>query len=225
MSLPAVDSLAANSTYDLCIFDMDGVLVDSSGCHRVAFERLWQRCGIVGPAYDDIAGRSTHEVVREVTAALHLSPRQIDEWVAFKQSEARTLLTTEPIVYDDTLPALCVLQERGIPMAVATGASRTTADLILGRAGLRPFFCTLVTAQDITRGKPDPEIYRCALARTGVAASRSVIVEDSMSGIDAGLACGAAVLCVRTGLVRPHAAFLGSFPDLRAAVDRIGINP
>ena len=208
--------------YELCVFDMDGVLVDSSGGHRLAYERLWQRCGIHGPAYEAIAGRSTYEVVRAVTARLEPSQRQLDEWVAFKQQEARTLLTVKPIVYEDTLPALRALQARRMPMAVATGASRATAELILGRTALRSFFSAVVTAEDVTRGKPDPEIYRCVIGRAGVAAPRCIVVEDSRAGIDAGLACGAAVLSVRTGVVRDHPAFLGSFADLRAAVVQIG---
>lgn len=211
---------------DLFVFDMDGVLVDSSGCHRLAYERLWQRCGVVGPAYNDIAGRSTRDVVQEFTVSAHPLPRQIEEWVTFKQGEARALLASETIVYEDTLPTLRALQERAMPMAVATGASRATADLILEKTCLRAFFRDIVTAEDVTRGKPDPEIYRCVLARAGVVSKRCVIVEDSMSGIDAGLDCGARVVCVRTGLGRDHPAFLGSFRDLGAAVaDLMGTLP
>jgi HAD superfamily hydrolase (TIGR01509 family) len=205
--------------YELCVFDMDGVLVDTSACHRQAYERLWQRCGIAGPAYDEIAGRRTWDVVRERTASLHPSPRQIEEWAAFKQAEARALLASADIVYDDTLSALRTLQERRLVMAVATGASRASAELVLERTRLRGFFRTLVTAEDVTRGKPDPEIFQCVIARAGSTPERCVIVEDSLSGIDAAIACGAAVVCVRSGLRRAHTAFLGTFPTLRAAVD------
>jgi beta-phosphoglucomutase len=208
-------------TYELWVFDMDGVLVDTTRCHRLAYERLWMRCGIAGPAYEEIAGRSTADVVREWTAALRPSPQQIDDWVAFKQREARALLAGADVLFDDTLPALRALRDRGIAMAVATGAARTTATLLLQRTGLMDFFRAVVTAEDVTAGKPDPQIFRRAIERAGGTPQTSVVVEDSLAGIDAGIACGAGVVCVRSGVQREHPAFLGSFPDLLAAVERV----
>jgi HAD superfamily hydrolase (TIGR01509 family) len=203
----------------LYVFDMDGVLVDTSDCHRLAYQRLWQRCGVVGPPYDEIAGRSTADVVREQTAALHPSPQDIEAWVAFKQRQARSLLASTDILYDDTMAALRVLRDHGVALAVATGASRATATFILERTQLLAFFCALVTAEDVMEGKPHPQIFRQAIARAGGTPADCVIVEDSLAGIEAAIACGAGVVCVRSGLRSDHPAFLGSFPDLRAAVD------
>jgi HAD superfamily hydrolase (TIGR01509 family) len=208
---------------ELVIFDMDGVLVDTSACHRLAYERLWQRCGVTGPAYETIAGRPTREVVAEFTAPLRPSAGQVSEWVSFKQAAARALLAGNSIVYTDTIPALSALQSARIPMALATGASRETAFQVLAQTCLRAFFGIVVTAEDVARGKPDPEVYQVVMTRAEASPARCVIVEDSAAGIRAGLASGARVASVRTGLRLDHPDFLGSFADLSALVAALNV--
>ena len=56
--------------FSLIIFDMDGVLADSSPCHARAYQDLWKEIGVEGPRYDSIMGRPTGEVIREVTRDL-----------------------------------------------------------------------------------------------------------------------------------------------------------
>ena len=73
------------------IFDMDGVLVDTSAGHARAYQDLWERCGVTGPPYARIAGRPTREVVEHFTRELAPTPAAIEEWAAFKQQRARLL--------------------------------------------------------------------------------------------------------------------------------------
>jgi beta-phosphoglucomutase-like phosphatase (HAD superfamily) len=208
---------------DLIIFDMDGVLVDSTPCHRLAFERLWQLCGIRGPAYEAIAGRRTREVVEEVTAALKPSRRQVDEWVSFKQACAREVLATRTLTYDDAIPALRAIARCGIPLALGTAASRASVHLVLGKPGWDSLFSDVVTGEDVTAGKPNPEIYETIMSRAAASPDRCVIVEDSAAGIEAAIAAGARVACVRSGLEVDDPAFLGSFEDLRELMLFLGV--
>ena len=205
------------------VFDMDGVLVETSRCHRRAFLDLWQKCGIQGPEYSAIAGQSTREVVERYTRPLAPSPPAIEEWVAFKQGRARDYIRTEPILFDEVLPCLEALHRAGIAMGVATGASRPTAAMLLERAGIAAFFRFVLTAEDVRNGKPHPEIYRTAVTRFAAAAGQTLVVEDSASGLEAAVAASTSVACVRSGLSIVSPFFFGTYGNLLDLTRAVGV--
>jgi len=198
------------------IFDMDGVLVDSTACHARAFDDLWRRLGVDGPPYPEIAGQPTREVVARYT-------RDVAEWTAFKQQRAREYLAEGSFAYDDALPCLDAMRRAGIHMAVATGASKVTAEMLLERARLMPYLDFVLTADDVAAGKPDPEMYRRAVEQSGVAPAATAVVEDSRSGLEAAAAATVPVACVRTGLTLDSPLFLGSFAGLREFGAAVGV--
>lgn len=205
------------------IFDMDGVLVDTCCCHARAYDDLWDRCGVTGPAYEDITGRPTLEVVREFTRSLAPSANALAEWVRFKQQQARRYLQSETVIYEDVAPSLAALHRDGIGMSVATGSSRETAEVLLERAGIAHYFRFVLTAEDTSRGKPHPEIYLRAVELSEVASEEAMVVEDSASGLEAAVAAEIPVACIRSGLRMASPLFLGSFPGLVDLTRAIGV--
>jgi beta-phosphoglucomutase len=202
--------------FALVILDLDGVLVNTTPCHARAYADLWDRIGVAGPAYESIAGRTTRDAVRDVAGALGPTAREFDGWVSFKQDRARQYLASEPLLFADTIPALHAIKRRGARLAVGTSASRSTADVVLDRFELRPFFEAIVTGDEVLRGKPAPDIYRRALDLTGEAASRTLVVEDSVAGMAAALEAGTWAVYVRCGLAGEPPRCLGSLADLAA---------
>ena len=226
--------------FDLVIFDLDGVLVASDACHARAYEETWQRLGVRGaPAYAQLAGRRTRDVIAEQLARSGVGG-DLAAAVRFKQERARHHIATASIVFEDT-PAALARFAKAARLALGTGASRETAELLLARIGARAAFETLVAAEDVTRGKPAPDVYAAVLARCAVAPERALVVEDSAAGVSAALAAGAHVALVRA---KPHARapqlsqsgsepdwgrpgprVLGSFADLTALADALGLAP
>lgn len=206
---------------DLIVLDMDGVLTDSSPIHARAYEELWARLGIEGPAYPTIAGWTTVATIRTHTAALHPSQAQLAEWVAFKQARARAFIEAGEFLFPDVKPALAWMAERGFRLAVGTGASRATATLLLRQSGILDYFRVLVTADDVRRGKPAPDTFADAIAGAGGTPARSLVIEDSASGLVAGDAAGAWTAAVRTGEALTTPRFIGTFPDLRALTQHL----
>ena len=82
------------------------------------------------------------------------------------------------------------------PMAIVTSSSRRTADAHLTLAGIRARFDTILTRDDVTRGKPSPDLYLLAAARLGVKPETCVAVEDSNHGVTAAHAAGAITIMV-----------------------------
>ena len=164
------------------LFDLDGVLIDSSAC----IERHWQRwaaqhgldmADVMRVAY----GRRTEETIQLV--APHLQAEE----------EARLLEESEAGDTRGVLPgegALTLLNSLPVDAwAIATSGTRAVATSRLKHTGL-PIPNILVTAEDVTRGKPDPEPYLIAAKRLGIPADRCVVVEDAPAGIEAAWAAG-----------------------------------
>ncbi len=183
------------SSINAVVFDMDGVLVDTSPCHEKAYDRLWSKLGLRGPKYEQLAGRSTKEVIKQVCG--HFTPSERHKWVTYKQNEALKLLRSADIIFPDTVSTLKTLHGAGFKLALATSASRPSASLVLERLGAAEWFDIVITADDVEKAKPDPEIFIRAIQTLGLEPSKTLIIEDSRAGIESGLACGAKVINVR----------------------------
>lgn len=173
------------------LLDMDGTLVDS---HAVV-ERVWTQWSHkhgVDPTrtLEVIHGRQGHE------SMAILLPGRPDEVNLAENSE---LLAAETAELDGVVAidgAAQLLDDLfGIPHALVTSATQSLAFARMGAAGLRiPDLC--VTAEDVRRGKPHPDAFLLAAARLGVDPSDCIVVEDSASGIAAGISAGMRVLGV-----------------------------
>ena len=207
--------------FSLIIFDMDGVLADSSPCHARAYQDLWKEVGVEGPRYDSIMGRPTGEVIREITRDLAPTTEQEEQWIRFKQERARVYLQKETVTFPDTREVLEKLTASGTAIAVGTSASRETAELLLRQIGVLPLIPVLVTSDDVREGKPAPDTYLEAIRRSGGDPDRTLVVEDSLSGLRAATAAGTWSAAVRNNLGFSGPRFLGNFPDLRSLATMI----
>ncbi|GAB3066070.1 HAD family hydrolase [Intrasporangium mesophilum] len=172
------------------LFDIDGTLVDSTG----AVERTW-RAWAAGRGLDaDEILRICHGRRSEDTIALLLPPAE--QAAAVSELEQLELADLADIT---ALPATSTLLEALPPdrWAAVTSGPRRLMHARLGAAGL-PVPAVLVSAEDVSQGKPDPEGYRRAAATLGVDVCRCLVVEDAPAGIEAGRASGARVLAVAT---------------------------
>ena len=207
--------------FSLIIFDMDGVLADSSPCHARAYQDLWREIGVEGPQYASIMGRQTGDVIREVTRAKQPTPEQLATWVRFKQERARAYIQKETVTFPDTREVLERVKAAGTAIAVGTSASRDTAELLLNQIGIMKLIPVLVASEDVREGKPAPDTYLEAMRRSGGTPDETLVVEDSLSGLKAATAAGTWAAAVRTDVSYAAPRFLGNFPDLRSLAARL----
>jgi len=172
------------------LFDLDGVLVDSTP----AVERVWH-----GWALEH--GFDGEEVVRRahgrpsLTTIRELLPNG-DHENEDREVERREIADTDGVVpLPGALELLRALPENA--WTIVTSCTRRLALVRIATAGL-PVPKLLVTSTDVTRGKPDPEPYLKGAEFLGLAARDCVVVEDAPAGIRAGKAAGARVLALRT---------------------------
>ena len=187
------------------IFDMDGVLVDSYHAHA----RSWQvmaaewGCTMTRAQFDATFGRTSREIIAALWPDAERSEEEVAAMDARKEAAFREILAADfrPMPGIDRL--LHSLFEAGVPMAVGSSGPPENVDLVLRLLGTRPWFASVVTGMDVTRGKPDPQVFLLAAQRLGIPPQRCAVVEDAPLGIMAAKAAGmSAVGLASTGRAR-----------------------
>lgn len=181
------------------IFDCDGTVADTMPAHYEAWCAALAPYGIPFPEalFYDLGGTKTHRIV-EILAERHGVEIPVNDTVETKErifsEKLHQIEPVEPVV------ELVKKYHGQAPMAVASGGIRTLVTRTLEHLGLLHYFDAIVTADDVTHGKPHPEPFLLAAARIGVRPERCLVFEDGKVGIEAARAAGMAVCVVPTPL-------------------------
>jgi len=185
---------------EAAIFDVDELLVSLEPQHKRA-ERLL--VAELGHDYDDlpqairtISGRRVHEVVAEIHDHFGWT-QSVDEVYARRQELFMALVAESQFApMPGAARTVGLLCDAGYPLAVASSGARAYLETVLGRLALRDAFDALVSGEDVTRGKPDPEPYLLAARRLDVSPARCVVFEDAAVGVQSAKAAGMACIGV-----------------------------
>ncbi len=183
-------------TPDLVIFDCDGVLVDTE---TVAHQRMADAFTEIGFAMslhecrDLFEGKTLEDLCRHVQDELGRKPDP--ELTLHVRHQIETAVAEQVTIIPGASELLDAVIARDIPYCVASSGSVRKMHMTLGKTGLLDRLeHVLFSAQDVGRGKPHPDVFLAAAQALGVPCERAVIIEDSVSGIRAGLTAGARVL-------------------------------
>jgi len=169
------------------IFDWDGVVIDSSALHEKSWDLLAAETGLVLPAghFKRGFGRKNQIIIPEILGWT-TDPIEINLLADRKEVLYRELVREQGVV---VLPGarelLGALRDAGIPRAIGSSTPRLNIETIFSVTGLGEFFDGMVTADDVTHGKPDPEVFLKAAATLGAEPARCVVFEDALAGIEA----------------------------------------
>lgn len=184
------------------IFDMDGVVVDSGSYHRAAWRALLEELGVEpvdGEFWRLTIGRPVEEAL-PLLLGRPLSAHEIARYSKRKTDLYHRLAGGRFRPVPGVVGFVRALAAANIPRALATSASTSSVTAVLSDLGLRAHFPVVITADDVERGKPDPEVYLAAAAGLGVPPQGCVVFEDSLVGVEA--ACRAGMLPI--GLTTAH---------------------
>jgi len=173
-----------------CLFDMDGVIVDSAAHHFTAWRRLADELSIPFSEEDNHALKGLSRV-DSLEHILRLGNLQVDELTKQKlmdQKNAWYLDLISGMRDNDILPGARELIEELVAndVRVGLGSSSKNAQLILDNVGLTPLFDVVVDGNHLTLSKPDPEVFLKGAAGLSLAPSDCVVFEDAPSGVAAG---------------------------------------
>ncbi|GAA4009149.1 HAD family hydrolase [Hymenobacter fastidiosus] len=175
------------------IFDMDGVLVDTEPLHHDAFFRHFAELGIAMSRedYATFLGSSTRNVYQQLRQQFDL-PQDVETLIlrkrlhfakAFEEDAALELLPGARALIEE-------LHAAGVPLQLASSASKETIGRVFTRFELHPYFDNLVSGEDFPRSKPDPAIFLHAAQLAGMPPHECLVIEDSANGVTAAKAAG-----------------------------------
>lgn len=206
--------------YDGVIFDLDGVICFTDHYHYLAWKALADSLGIDfdESKNDRLRGVSRMESLEIVLEGYHGAPLSDAEKTALADRKnalyRQSLQTMSPKdLSDEVRDTLNALRAKGIKLAI--GSSSKNTPLILERIGLAGFFDAVSDGNNITRSKPDPQVFTMAAEMLRLPAEKCLVVEDALAGLQAAAAGGFASAGLGPAAQSGKATYsLHSFRDL-----------
>lgn len=182
------------------LFDLDGVLIDATEWHYAALNRALGLFGFEISRYEHLSsynGLPTKKKLKMLSVEKGLPEPLHGLLDRLKQIYTREEILTKcrPVFEKEYM--LHRLQREGLRLACCSNSIRDTLELMLRESGILECFECTVSHQDVSRPKPDPEIYVHTMARMGLSPAEVVIVEDAPHGVEAARRSGAHVCQVR----------------------------
>jgi HAD superfamily hydrolase (TIGR01509 family) len=179
------------------VFDLDGLMFNTEDVFTLAGTELLRRRNKPAPRemFDRMMGRRPHEAIGVMIDMMELS-ETTDELLAESERLFRGLLDEWLAPMPGLFELLQLIEARQLPKGVATSSPRHYLLGLLRRFQLEERFAVTLTAEDVTHGKPHPEIYLKAAERMGVAPAEMLVLEDSAAGTQAAAAAGAHIISV-----------------------------
>jgi beta-phosphoglucomutase len=173
------------------IFDMDGVLVDSYRAHMQAWMKLGERLGrpITEAQFVPTFGRRNPEIFHTLWPGL-IPDDQADYWSRWKEQTYRDIVTARFPEMPGARELLDALKAAGFALAIGSSGPPENVEVALHGLGRAHLFDAIVNSHEVTRGKPDPEVFLKAAAKLRIEPKRCAVVEDSKAGLDAAQAAG-----------------------------------
>jgi beta-phosphoglucomutase len=173
------------------IFDMDGVLVDSYHAHFESWQKFY---GELCVEYDEEKfaadfGRTSRDILRR-TLGDDLSDEQVVAWDTRKEALYRDILREHFPAKDGAIELIQALDDGGFKLAVGSSGPPENVSLAIDQLAADAHFDATVTGADVTRGKPDPQVFLIAAEKLGVAPANCAVVEDAVHGITAAKRAG-----------------------------------
>lgn len=185
------------------IWDVDGTLVDTAEMHFAAWETLAGELNKPFTRADFAAtfGRRNPEIIRQLFGT-HYTDQEIDDLGFRKEEYYRGAAKTGVELLPGVRQLLAELHAAGFKQAIGSSAPRGNLELILELTGVEAFFEAVVSMENTTRGKPDPQVFLIGAEKLGLAPGKCLVMEDAPAGVQAAHAGG--MKCIGITFVGHH---------------------
>ena len=171
------------------IFDLDGVIVDTAKYHYLAWKKLANQLGFdfteeQNEMFKGVSRKRCLEILLEI-GDIKATQEQFDTWMVEKNVDY--LQYIDKMDASEILPDVKKVLEFLVAnkQPIALGSASKNAQPILEKVGLLPYFDTIVDGNNVTKAKPDPEVFLIAAKQLGVNPENCVVFEDAVAGIEA----------------------------------------
>ncbi len=193
------------------IFDLDGVIVSTDDCHYLAWQRMADEEGIafdrhINERLRGVSRMDSLDIILEKATRTY-TPAQKDAMAARKNAYYVELIgkLTPADILPGAMDVLQALRKKGVKVAI--GSSSRNTPIILAQIGLSDYFDAVADGNQISRSKPDPEVFLLAAKLLKLAPADCLVVEDADAGVEAALAGGMKALGVGSAAEHPRATY------------------
>jgi beta-phosphoglucomutase len=181
------------------IFDMDGVIVDNMEYHKKAWGIFLKKYApdIELEEFSRHFGKVNRDLLK-IVFKREITAEEESRFGEEKEAIYREIYADHIVPLSGLPDFLDSLKENSVKTAVATAAPRINMDFVFEKTGLRKYFDVLIDATEVTRGKPDPEIYLKAAQRLSCLPDSCLVFEDSFPGVQAARRAGMKVIALAT---------------------------
>lgn len=219
--------MTGSGPYEAVVFDLDGVICHTDVYHYRGWKSIADELGIpfdetVNNRLRGVSRMESLDIVLERYDGEPLSDERKAQLAATKNDRYRVMLgDMTPADLDPSVRStLDELRSRGLKLAI--GSSSKNATFILSRIGLGDYFDAVSDGTNISRSKPDPEVFLKAAEFLGVEPTRCVVVEDAVAGIEAGMAAGMYTVAIGDAADQGAGdAQIGTFAELADVLSRL----
>ncbi len=191
------------------LFDMNGIIIDDEHIHELAFTETVEPFGInlTHEQYLECCAGKTDRAGYESIAAQFNKNLPVDQLLVEKSQTYLKLFPANKKTYPGVIELIHQLAQKYL-LALTSSSSRAEVDLITKEFGIQADFKVTISADEVTKGKPDPEPYLITCQNLNVSPAEAVVIEDSKSGVSSAKAAG----CGCIGVTTTHSA-----DDLKAS--------
>ncbi len=189
------------------IFDVDGVLIDSYQAHFQSWLQMFAEHGasFTEQEFRKTFGRTSHDIIAALYGA-DLTDIEIRAWDDRKEALYRDIIRESFPAIDGAVELVDALHDAGLHLGVGSSGPMENIALTLELLGRAEYFDAVVTRVDVTRGKPDPQVFQIAGERLGAEPGECVVIEDAPAGIEAANRAGMASVALTGTATREELA-------------------
>ncbi len=194
------------------LFDLDGVIVDSSQFHYESWVKLGEEVGFVMTPefFRKTFGQRNDLIIKQLVP--NATDEQIAEWGARKEELYREVARGRLVPLPGAMELIRGLKELGFKLAIASSTPRINIAFAIEQLNMGGLFDDFVGAEDVKHGKPDPEVFLTAAQRVGAPPERCVVFEDAIAGVIA--AKRGRMKCIAVTTTNPRKALEEAGADL-----------
>jgi HAD superfamily hydrolase (TIGR01509 family) len=181
------------------IFDLDGVLVDTGWAHKQAWFAFAEKHGIhISDDFFNTTFGMTNDRIIPMLLGRTLTSRWLKQYSDWKEQFYRRIIA-DKLVPDECLETLLAgLKKAGFSLAIGSSAPKANLDLIREKLCFDRYFEAYVTSEDVTEGKPSPQVFIKAADKLSILPRNCVVIEDAVAGIEAAKAARMVVVALTT---------------------------